>query len=162
MELTIEQLKEKLTNDPAFLAQVIVENNLAAVSDNIISLGLSPSPVDAKAALFIINDLIQSGRTEDYKRVLAVKWKWAVLPEGYDQAIQELTGASPMESRSFAALAGSILGPLLQNTTISFGGKQTPPPPPPPPAKDNTTLYVILGVLAAIILIVIAIIAFKK
>jgi hypothetical protein len=84
--MTVGELIQNLKSDPKFFARVVIANNTEGVSNQLLQLGLTQTPVDGETAIKVIEALIESGRMGDMALALNVRWNPGRLGSGYDEA----------------------------------------------------------------------------
>lgn len=78
--MTLKTLRDQLLSNPSFVVSYIVANNPGAVEDQLRSMGYAPESPDA--IFLALNELLEQGREEDFRRALEVP----ILTDGVDSA----------------------------------------------------------------------------
>lgn len=177
--MTTEELKYKLLNDPVFLINFILDNNPGEVAERMMQVGYSVS-TDKDEQLQVVNELWESGKSDDLIYVLSVPYVPEKVSSLYDQAIEEAaetvlsrsvtTRSSDGTSSGFGVnqilgiLAGALTGYISTSGGVASGINSTNQIPNyntgsyfnQSPQKDNTVWWIVGSILfVALVILVI-------
>lgn len=164
----MQALETELKQNPSLVFATIIENNPAAISDNLNTLKLYTGQASEEEIKVIIDNLYNTKQYAKLKQALNVNYNMGVLPVEFDEAFLNVRKNTPVKKSgngevvsNYTPLVDSVLDFVCQMLG-NCQQQQNPQFPQQAPPFNWTPIYVIGGFLGFILLAGIAVFAFKK